>query len=139
MRQFPVLVVAAALVNENGDILLAQRPEGKALAGLWEFPGGKVEPGETPEAALVREVDEETGLSVREAGLAGIDSVVGPVEGRMMHRIRIVYHTEVLCGRVRPEIDGSTDLCRWFAPDDLKTESLMELVQFALPLAFPGP
>ena len=53
-----VLVVAAALYNAKGEILLAQRPEGKSMAGLWEFPGGKVEPGETPVRALVRELQE---------------------------------------------------------------------------------
>lgn len=55
-------VVAAALYNPQGEILLAQRPEGKALAGLWEFPGGKLEVGETPEAALARELEEEIGI-----------------------------------------------------------------------------
>lgn len=59
-----LLVVAAALVDARGDILIAQRPEGKSLAGLWEFPGGKVEPGETPEAALVRELGEELQVTV---------------------------------------------------------------------------
>ena len=51
-------VVAAALVDIEGRVLLQQRPEGKSLAGLWEFPGGKIEPGETPEAALIRELEE---------------------------------------------------------------------------------
>jgi 8-oxo-dGTP diphosphatase len=55
-------VVAAALVDGDGRVLLAQRPPGKSLAGLWEFPGGKLEPGESPEAALVRELDEELGI-----------------------------------------------------------------------------
>jgi 8-oxo-dGTP diphosphatase len=64
-----VLVVAVALYNEKGEILLAQRPEGKQLAGLWEFPGGKVEPGETPEAALVRELQEELSITVKESEL----------------------------------------------------------------------
>ena len=57
-----VLVVACALVDIENRILLAQRPAGKAMAGLWEFPGGKLEPGETPEAALVRELQEELGI-----------------------------------------------------------------------------
>ncbi|MEM9739831.1 MAG: (deoxy)nucleoside triphosphate pyrophosphohydrolase [Pseudomonadota bacterium] len=59
-----VLVAAAALFNESGDILLAQRPIGKPMAGLWEFPGGKVEQDETPEAALSRELKEELGIRV---------------------------------------------------------------------------
>ncbi|MCM2475185.1 8-oxo-dGTP diphosphatase MutT [Rhizobium sp. CG5] len=59
----PILLVAAcALIDTDGRILLAQRPEGKSLAGLWEFPGGKVEPGETPEETLVRELEEELGI-----------------------------------------------------------------------------
>ncbi|MEM1149782.1 MAG: 8-oxo-dGTP diphosphatase MutT [Pseudomonadota bacterium] len=58
-----VTVVAAALFNETGDVLLAQRPKGKAMAGLWEFPGGKLEPGETPEDALCRELLEELGIN----------------------------------------------------------------------------
>ncbi|HLP70604.1 MAG TPA: (deoxy)nucleoside triphosphate pyrophosphohydrolase [Rhizobium sp.] len=62
----PILLVAAcALVDTDGRILLAQRPEGKTLAGLWEFPGGKVEAGETPEETLVRELDEELGITTR--------------------------------------------------------------------------
>jgi 8-oxo-dGTP diphosphatase len=65
-----VLVVACALVDVDGRVLIAQRPEGKQLAGLWEFPGGKVEPGETPEAALVRELKEELDIEVAEACLA---------------------------------------------------------------------
>lgn len=59
-----VLVAAAALVDSDGRVLLARRPEGKTLAGLWEFPGGKVEPGETPEDSLIRELAEELGISV---------------------------------------------------------------------------
>jgi 8-oxo-dGTP diphosphatase len=65
-----ILVVAAALVDSDGRVLIAQRPEGKQLAGLWEFPGGKVEPGETPETALIRELEEELGITVRQACLA---------------------------------------------------------------------
>lgn len=64
-----LLVVAIALVNEKNEILLAQRPEGKRLAGSWEFPGGKVEPGETPEAALVREIKEELGIDIQAGDL----------------------------------------------------------------------
>src|SRR5258707_8254070 len=59
-----VLVSAVALVDADGRVLLAQRPAGKPMAGLWEFPGGKVQPGETPEAALIRELAEELGIDV---------------------------------------------------------------------------
>ncbi len=65
-----VLVSAVALIDRDGCVLLAQRPEGKSMAGLWEFPGGKVEPGETPEAALIRELEEELGVDTWESCLA---------------------------------------------------------------------
>ena len=65
-----VLVAAVVLVDVDGRVLLAQRPEGKAMAGLWEFPGGKVEPGETPEAALIRELHEELGIDTWASCLA---------------------------------------------------------------------
>jgi 8-oxo-dGTP diphosphatase len=65
-----VLVSAAALIDRDGRVLLAQRPEGKSMAGLWEFPGGKVEPDETPEAALVRELNEELGIETWDSCLA---------------------------------------------------------------------
>jgi 8-oxo-dGTP diphosphatase len=65
-----VLVAACALIDADGRVLLAQRPEGKAMAGLWEFPGGKVEPGERPEETLIRELKEELGIVVKEECLA---------------------------------------------------------------------
>ncbi|MDJ0826314.1 MAG: 8-oxo-dGTP diphosphatase MutT [Rhodobacter sp.] len=65
-----VLVSAVALIDVDGRVLLAQRPAGKTMAGLWEFPGGKVEPGETPEHALIRELHEELGIDTWESCLA---------------------------------------------------------------------
>ena len=65
-----VLVSAVALIDTDGRVLLAQRPEGKSMAGLWEFPGGKVESGETPERALIRELQEELGINTWQSCLA---------------------------------------------------------------------
>jgi 8-oxo-dGTP diphosphatase len=65
-----ILVAAVALIDADGRVLLAQRPEGRSMAGLWEFPGGKVEPGETPEGALIRELHEELGIDTWSSCLA---------------------------------------------------------------------
>lgn len=65
-----LLVAAVALIDPDGRVLLAERPAGRAMAGLWEFPGGKVEPGETPEACLIRELQEELGIDTWESCLA---------------------------------------------------------------------
>ena len=65
-----VLVAAVALIDPDGRVLIAERPAGKAMAGLWEFPGGKVEPGETPEATLIRELKEELGVDTSASCLA---------------------------------------------------------------------
>jgi len=65
-----LLVVACALIDADSRVLIAQRPEGKAMAGLWEFPGGKMEPGERPEETLIRELHEELGIAVKEPCLA---------------------------------------------------------------------
>ncbi|MES2896407.1 MAG: 8-oxo-dGTP diphosphatase MutT [Pseudomonadota bacterium] len=70
MAKSILFVAAAALVDSEGRVLICQRPQGKQLAGLWEFPGGKVEPGETPEECLIRELDEELGIKVTHACLA---------------------------------------------------------------------
>jgi 8-oxo-dGTP diphosphatase len=67
-----LLVSAVALIDADDRVLLARRPEGKSMAGLWEFPGGKVQDGETPEAALIRELDEELGIDTYESCLAPI-------------------------------------------------------------------
>lgn len=65
-----LLVVACALIDGDGRVLIAQRPDGKSMAGLWEFPGGKMEPGERPEETLIRELHEELGITVKEPCLA---------------------------------------------------------------------
>src|SRR6478736_823065 len=74
------LVIAVALIDADNRILLAQRPEGKQLAGLWEFPGGKVEPGERPEKTLIRELREELGIAVKEPCLAPLTFASYPYE-----------------------------------------------------------
>ncbi len=95
-----VLVSAVALIDADGRVLLARRPEGKPMAGLWEFPGGKVAPGETPEAALVRELDEELGVDVAQNCLAPFTFASHAYEG--FHLLMPLYVCRVWDGVVRP-------------------------------------
>src|ERR1041384_399365 len=80
-----ILVAAAALIDVDGRVLIAQRPEGKSMAGLWEFPGGKVEAGETPETALIRELKEELGIVIAGEDLSYFTSVTHAYETFMLH------------------------------------------------------
>jgi 8-oxo-dGTP diphosphatase len=93
-----LLVAAAALVDVDGRVLICQRPEGKQLAGLWEFPGGKVEAGETPEACLIRELDEELAIRVTKACLAPF--VFASHEYESFHLLMPLYLVRRWEGRV---------------------------------------
>jgi len=110
-----LLVVAVALVDIDGRVLVAQRPEGKALAGLWEFPGGKVEPGERPEQALIRELDEELGIAVEEACLAPLTFASHAYPD--MHLLMPLYICRRWTGFVRAR-EGQA--LRWLLAKDLR-------------------
>ena len=106
-----VLVAAAALVDTGGRVLVAQRPEGKSMAGLWEFPGGKVGPGETPEEALIRELDEELGIDVTENCLAPFTFASHRYDE--FHLLMPLYVCRVWQGAVRPR-EGQA--LKWVRP-----------------------
>jgi 8-oxo-dGTP diphosphatase len=95
-----VLVVCVALVDADGRVLLAQRPEGKHMAGLWEFPGGKVHEGEAPEAALIRELKEELGIDVAASCLAPFTFASHAYE--KFHLLMPLYVCRKWQGEVRP-------------------------------------
>lgn len=94
-----VLVVAAALLDAQGRVLIAQRPAGKSLGGLWEFPGGKVEPGESPEAALARELREELAISVAPEEMAPLTFASHAYEA--FHLLMPLYLIRTWAGEVR--------------------------------------
>jgi 8-oxo-dGTP diphosphatase len=100
------------------------------------LPGGGIDFGEDPVNAMGREVHEETGLTVRPTGLAGIDSLSIEEEDRHFHGIRIIYDTVVTGGTLRNELDGSTDLCAWWSYEEAKELQLVELAKAGLELAF---
>ena len=109
-----MMVVAAALVDEQGRVFVQQRPSGKAFAGLWEFPGGKVEEGETPEHALIRELSEELLIKTETACLAPATFSTGSVgEGSLL---LLLYVCRKWSGVIRPQEAVGT---RWVFPHEL--------------------
>ncbi|MBT6442958.1 MAG: (deoxy)nucleoside triphosphate pyrophosphohydrolase [Alphaproteobacteria bacterium] len=114
--KLPVLLVAAvALVDADGRVLLAQRPEGKEMAGLWEFPGGKVDPGETPEAALIRELVEELGIDTVESCLAPFTFASHTYE--RFHLLMPLYVCRVWKGQAVPR-EGQA--LKWVRPEAMR-------------------
>jgi 8-oxo-dGTP diphosphatase len=110
-----LLVVACALVDADGRVLLSQRPEGKTLAGLWEFPGGKVDPGETPEQALVRELKEELGIETKVACLAPLTFASHSYE--KFHLLMPLYVCRRFHGAPAPR-EGQK--LKWVRPRDMR-------------------
>lgn len=110
-----LLVVACALVDADGRVLIAQRPEGKQLAGLWEFPGGKVEPGETPEETLVRELREELGIETQTACLAPLTFASHAYEN--FHLLMPLYVCRKFSGIPQP-LDAQA--LKWVKPTKLR-------------------
>jgi len=110
-----VLVAAVALVDVDGRVLIAQRPEGKSMAGLWEFPGGKVDPGETPEHALVRELEEELGIETKIACLAPLTFASHTYE--TFHLLMPLYVCRRFWGTPMPR-EGQK--LKWVRPRDMR-------------------
>jgi 8-oxo-dGTP diphosphatase len=111
----PVLLVAAvALIDRDGRVLIAQRPPGKPMAGLWEFPGGKVQAGETPEQALIRELSEELGIETEEACLGPFTFASHSYES--FHLLMPLYLCRVWKGTPAPR-EGQ--VLKWVRPDRL--------------------
>ena len=109
-----ILVVACALVDGDGRVLVAERPAGKNMAGLWEFPGGKVETGETPEAALIRELKEELSIDVTAACLAPLSFASHAYDD--FHLLMPLYVCRKWDGQIAP-LEGQNT--QWLRPRDL--------------------
>ena len=110
-----ILVSAVALIDKDGRVLLAQRPEGKSMAGLWEFPGGKVEPDETPETALIRELEEELGINTWSSCLAPLTFASHSYDN--FHLLMPVFACRKWEGIPQPR-EGQT--LKWVKPTDMR-------------------
>lgn len=111
-----VLVSAVALIDVDGRVLLAQRPEGKSMAGLWEFPGGKVETGETPEAALIRELHEELGIETWQSCLAPLTFASHTYDD--FHLLMPLFACRKWGGT---PMSKENQALKWVRPNDLKS------------------
>ena len=109
-----ILVVACALVDGDGRVLVAERPAGKNMAGLWEFPGGKVEADETPEVALIRELKEELSIDVSQTCLAPLSFASHPYDD--FHLLMPLYVCRKWDGQIVPREGQNT---KWLRPGDL--------------------
>ena len=111
----PLLVTACALVDSDGRVLITRRPQGKTMAGLWEFPGGKAEDGEVPEAALIRELKEELGVDASSACLAPVTFASHAYEG--FHVVMLLY----VCRRWQGFAAGREgQALKWVKPRELR-------------------
>lgn len=132
-------VGAYAIIEQDGRVLLAHWSEG--AKGGWTLPGGGLEPGEHPEAAVVREVFEETGFEVEIVELLGVDSAVIPSVRRSggpprpLQALRVVYRCRIVGGELRNEVNGSTDEAGWFTPDEVAALHRVALVTTGLRFA----
>ena len=136
-RQQITRVSAYGLIVQNERILLCRVSRHLPLdAGFWTLPGGGIDFGEDPTNAMIREVYEETGLSVRPLEIAGIDSLYLEEADRAFHGIRILYRTELIGGELRSEVDGTTDLCAWWSLEEARQLPLVDLVSVGLGIAF---
>lgn len=129
----------AVVTDDDGRLLLARWIEGRRVA--WTMPGGGLEPGEDPQAAVRRELREETGYTVKVGELLGIHSRVIPASQRVndsdqpLHTLRIVYRASVTGGRLQHETDGSTDMAAWYPLKSVAELQRVKLVDISLRMA----
>ncbi len=143
MEEAPrVLRVAAYVVCEDLErrVLVCRIAPGatRSMDGHWTLPGGGIDHGEHPRDAALRELTEETGLEGELLGLLDVDSSATTFSGQdesrpvAFHTIRIIYRARVIGGTLRPEVGGTTDLCRWLSRDELGRVPVVDLVGSAL-------
>ena len=124
---------AYGVITQQDELLLCRlSSQVRRYQGWWTLPGGGIDFGEHPEAAMIREVEEETGLIVEATGLLGINSFEIQGEDDDFHSIQIVYRAEVVEGTLRHELEGTTDMCAWHPMQNIGSLEVVSLVEKAL-------
>lgn len=132
-----IRVSAYGLILRDKKMLLCRLSSHLSVsAGLWTLPGGGLDFGESPEDAVVREVSEETGLTVTTGLLRGVDSICDSVAQSKYHSIRILYDAHFVEGELRFEQDGTTDACDWFTQQQIEGLAMVDLARLGSTLAF---
>jgi 8-oxo-dGTP diphosphatase len=130
----------ALCVDEDERILLARLSIEEVDVGAWTLPGGGLDFGEHPDAAVIRELEEETGLRGEIEEIAGVFSHVYPksraAQGRDLHFLGILYHVRIVGGELRDEVDGSTDTAAWLTRAELAERRLVEIARYGVDLTF---
>ena len=130
-------IAAYGLVVSDDRVLLCRvSKQVPRWQGHWTLPGGGIEFGEDPESAMVREVEEETGLRVLATSIATIDSLHDDAWDLALHRLRIIYRTRCLGGTLRSETNGTTDSAAWFTRAETRALDLVEVAELGVRLVF---
>ncbi len=137
MKQQYTRISAYALITQDEKILLCRiSNELSRWAGQWTLPGGGIEFGEDPEGAVVREVEEETGLVVSVRSITHVDSITDDSGEHDFHGIRLIYEVDIIGGELRDEVSGTTDRVMWMDRDEMEKNSLVDLAEVGVKLVY---
>jgi len=137
MKQELTRIAAYGLVTYKDKMLLCRiSKELPRWQGQWTLPGGGIDFGERPEDAVVREIEEETGLNVNVGRVATVDSIYDKSGDRYFHGIRILYHATYTGGALRHELTGTTDYCKWCSQEEIDSLPMVDIAVLGVNLVF---